>query len=298
MITVHVPATSANLGPGFDVLGLALPLYNTLRFAEADSLSIRHTGPEGKHLPTGANHMAYRAAQTLCEEIGEPVPTWALHMEVNIPTSRGLGSSSSAIVAGLAGANAWFGSPLDREALLTLAARIEGHPDNVAPALYGGVTIAWTADGRTRCLPLAERVPAALVLGVPAFHLSTHESRRVLPRHYDRADVIANMAAVTILTTVMLSGAVEYWADGLCDRLHQPYRLPLIRGAEAVQAAARASGAYGVAISGAGPSLIAFCPAASQAAVAQAMVAAWQAAGVESRALTFETLAPGAWIET
>ncbi|HEY9722049.1 MAG TPA: homoserine kinase [Oscillatoriaceae cyanobacterium] len=298
MITVTVPATSANLGPGFDVLGLALPLYNRLTLAPATALRIRHTGPEAAGLPEDPTHLAYRAAEMLCETIEEPVPVWELAMEVHVPQSRGLGSSSSAIVAGLVAANAWFGDRLTREELLTLATRIEGHPDNVAPALYGGVTAAWTRDGVTQCLPLNDRVPASLVLAVPNFHLSTSESRRALPDTYTRADVVENLAAVTILTTVMLKNTVECWADGLFDRLHQPYRFPLIPGAEAVARGARHAGAYGTVISGAGPTLLAFCPEERQAAVALAMVEAWSAAKIESRALTFDALATGAWVES
>lgn len=297
MITVTVPATSANLGPGFDVLGLALPFYNRLTLASADTLRFRHSGPEAGGLPEDSRHLAYRAAEMLCEAIGEPVPTWEFAMDVHVPQSRGLGSSSSAIVAGLMAANAWFGDRLTREELLTLATRLEGHPDNVAPALYGGVTAAWQRGETTQCLRLRDRVPASLVLAMPNFELSTSESRRALPDAYPRADVVANLAAVTILTTVMLTDAVECWADGLFDRLHQPYRLPLIPGAEDVAREARRAGAYGVVISGAGPTLLAFTPADRQAAVAQAMVAAWSAADVESRALTFDALAPGAWVE-
>ncbi|MDB5098868.1 MAG: thrB [Cyanobacteria bacterium RYN_339] len=297
MVTARVPATSANLGPGFDLLGLALPLYNRLTLAEAERFEIVNHGPEAAGLPTHERHMAYRAAKALCECIGKPVPTWRLEMEVNIPQSRGLGSSSAAIVSGLVAANGWFGSPLDTEALLSIATQIEGHPDNVGPALYGGVTAAFTQDNVTRCLVLAKSAPTALVLAVPDFKLSTAEARRALPAQYGRSDVVANLASVTILTTVMLTGAVEWLPYGLNDRIHQPYRLPLIKGAEAVTHAARAAGAWGAVISGAGPTLLAMVPPTAAEAVAEAMTAAWRAEGVASRSLVFTALASGACIE-
>jgi homoserine kinase len=297
LVTVRVPATSANLGPDFDLLGLALPLYNRLTLAEAEALAIHNHGPEAAGLPTTERHMAYRAAVTLCESIGKPVPTWRMDVEVNIPQSRGLGSSSAAIVGGLVAANAWYGSPLDPEALLSIATQIEGHPDNVAPALYGGVTAAFTHDNATRCLPLAKAAPTALVVAIPDFKLSTAEARRALPTQYGRSDVIANLASVTILTTVMVSGAVEWLPYGLHDRIHQPYRLPLIKGADAVIQAARAAGAWGAVISGAGPTLLAMVPPAAALDVADAMTGAWREAGVASRSLVFTELAPGASIE-
>jgi homoserine kinase len=297
VVTVRVPATSANLGPGFDLLGLALPLWNRLSLAEAERLEIHNHGPEALGLPTHERHMAYRAAVTLCESIGKPVPRWRMELDVNIPQSRGLGSSSAAIVAGLVAANAWYGSPLDTEALLSIATQIEGHPDNVGPALYGGVTAAFTQDNATRCLVLTRDVKMALIVAIPDFKLSTAEARRALPAQYGRSEVIENLASVTILTTVMVTGAVEWLPYGLHDRIHQPYRLPLIKGADAVIQAARAAGAWGAVISGAGPTLLAMAPPAVADEVAAAMTGAWHGVGVASRSLVFKELAPGASIE-
>lgn len=296
-VTVTVPATSANLGPGFDVLGLALPLYNRLTLEAADAPRILNVGPEAAGLPTDARHLAYRAAVALCTELGEPVPAWRLTSEVHIPQSRGLGSSSAAIVGGLVAANAWFGSPLDRRGLLRLATAIEGHPDNVAPALFGGVTAAFVQDGEAHCLSLNAQAPASLVVAVPAFKLSTHEARSALPETYSRADVVANLAAVTVLTTVMLTGRLEWMPYGLKDRIHQPYRLGLIPGADAVEASALTAGALGVVISGAGPTLLAFCPGERQNEVAAAMREAWETLGTTCRTLSFEALAPGARLD-
>ena len=294
MVAIRIPATSANLGPGFDVLGLALPLYNRISLAEADGLGIVHSGPYADGLPTDADHLSLRAARGLAEAIGRPLPTWRWEISVHIPPSRGLGSSSAAIVGGLVAANEAFGRPLDGAALLELAARLEGHPDNVAPALVGGVTAAFMEGGATTCIPLAGRVPATLVAAVPDFKLSTAEARAALPAAIPRADAIANIAHVTALTTVMLTGEVSWLPLGLRDRLHQPYRLPLIPGAQSVFDAATGAGAWGAVISGAGPTLLALAPAASAAEVGRAMAAAWAAHGVAAAIHVFDRLAAGA----
>lgn len=294
MVAVQIPATSANLGPGFDVLGLALPLHNRITLAEADGLGVVHAGPYGEGLPADESHLSVRAARRLADLVGRDLPAWRWEIAVHIPPSRGMGSSSAAIVGGLVAANEAFGRPLDRPALLDLAAEIEGHPDNVAPALYGGVTAAFMEAGATTCIPLAARVPATLVAAVPDFKLSTAEARAVLPSAIPRADAIANIAAVTALTTVMLTGEVSWLPLGLRDRLHQPYRLPLVRGAQAVFDAAREAGAHGAVISGAGPTLLAFAPEAHATEVGRAMAAAWAQHGVAAAIHAFDRLAPGA----
>ena len=294
MVTVRIPATSANLGPGFDVFGLALPHDNRITLHDAEAEAVVHHGPYAAGLPAGPEHLSLQAARRLAAEVGRPLPGWRWEVEVQVPPARGMGSSSAAIVGGLVAANEAFGRPLDRAALLRLAAQLEGHPDNVAPALYGGVTAAFMDGGRVDCLPLADRVPAVLVAAVPDFKLSTAEARAVLPAVVPRADAIANLAHVTALTTVMLTGEVSWWPLALRDRLHQPYRLPLVRGAEAVFAAAEAAGAYGTVISGAGPTLLAFAPPERAAAVAEAMGAAWTPHGVAAQVLLFDRLAAGA----
>jgi homoserine kinase len=293
-VKLRVPATSANLGPGFDVLGLALPLENRVVVVPAERTSFVHTGPFGAGLPDDASHLSGVAARRLAAEVGLELPTWRWEIEVAIPPARGLGSSSAAIVAGLVAANEAFRRPLDGLRLLRLASELEGHPDNAAPAIFGGVTAAFAEGSTLWCLPLADRVPATLVAAVPDFRLSTAEARAVLPPTVSRADAIANVAAVTALTTVMLRQDVSWWAAGLGDRLHQPWRLPLVRGAEDVLAEARAAGAWGVVLSGAGPTLMAFAPPARAEAVAAAMDQAWRRHGVSPIVKQFTHLAAGA----
>jgi homoserine kinase len=295
--TVRVPATSANLGPGFDLLGLAVPFYNRVKVSPAATLDIINAGPESTGLPTDVSHLVQRSAEKLFNRLGAPIPTWRLELDVQIPQSRGMGSSSAAIVMGLVAANHWLGGPLDQSGILALATDIEGHPDNVGPAIYGGVTAAFTDGDKTHCLVLAQKPPCALVMAVPAFELSTAEARKALPPTYSRSDVVANLGHVTILTTVMLTGAVEWLPYGLQDRIHQPYRLPLVPGAEAVGEAARNAGAWGVVISGAGPTLLALAPGPMADEVANAMTVAWSAQGIASRTLVFHELAAGACVE-
>jgi homoserine kinase len=293
-VRLRVPATSANLGPGFDVLGLALPLENRITLRPAERTTFVHTGPYGTGLPEDATHLSCVAAGRLAAELGRELPHWRWEIEVAIPPARGLGSSSAAIVAGLVAANEAFGRPLEPLGLLRLATELEGHPDNAAPALFGGVTASHAEGDAVWCLPLTDRVPATLVAAVPDFQLSTSEARAVLPPTVSRCDAIANVAAVTALTTVMLRQDVSWWAAGLGDRLHQPWRLPLVRGADDVLAAARTAGAWGAVLSGAGPTLLAFAPPARAEAVAEAMGEAWQRHGVRPSVMSFTHLAAGA----
>lgn len=291
---VRVPATSANLGPGFDVLGLALPLDNTIEIVPAERLSITHEGPFSDGLPGDDTHLSVRAASRLAAEVGASLPTWAWAIRVAIPPARGLGSSSAAVVGGLVIANEVLGRPLDRLGLLRLASELEGHPDNAAPALYGGVTAAHAVGDKVWCLPLADAVPACLVAAVPDFRLSTAEARAVLPATVARGDAIANLAAVTALTAVLVRQDPSWWPEALQDRLHQPWRLPLVPGAEEVFAAARSAGAHGTVISGAGPTLLAVCPPGVARAVADAMEQAWRSHGVTPMLHVFEGLGAGA----
>lgn len=286
MITVTVPATSANLGPGFDCLGLALPILNRFSARERDDgpSMTRATGEGAGLLDGSTDNLVLRSARRLYEAAGRPFPGWDLTIASEIPLARGLGSSASAVVGGLALANALMGEPFTREQLLSHATAIEGHPDNVAPALTGGITVAFEVEGRVVAQPLvAERLPE-WVVAVPAFELSTEVARKALPSVISRQDAVYNIARVTLLTTALAGGRLEWLADALSDRLHEPYRRPLVPGMEAVSRAAVAAGAWGVTLSGAGPTLLAWCPLGQGDQVAAAMEAAWQASGVAARA--------------
>lgn len=287
-VVVDVPATTANIGPGFDCLGAALDLNNRfeLRVVEGgvDRFDLQIDGPEGSHLRGGPDNLIYRSAQRVWLEAGvEPVGLEA-RVRLAVPPARGLGSSAAAIVAGLIGANALIGDPLGREKLLELAIAIEGHPDNVVPTLLGGLCLtAKTAVPNWRVMQSDWHPSVQAVVAIPGIRLSTSEARRAMPRSIPIADAVSNLGSLSLLLRGLRTGEGELIHDGLHDRIHEPYRWGLIQGGREVRQAALAAGAWGCVISGAGPSLLALAPEAQASQIGQAMVAAWEGCGVTSR---------------
>ncbi|MBD2176543.1 homoserine kinase [Pseudanabaena sp. FACHB-1998] len=280
---VSVPATTANIGPGFDCLGAALSLYNHFEFSLADRLTITASGEGADKVERDETNLVYRAIAKFYQHIDRPIPPIAFHTDTKIPLSRGLGSSATAIVGGLVGANLLAGSPLDRGALLDLAIAMEGHPDNVAPAMLGGCQLMASnqAGGWEYCdLHLHESI--GLVVAIPNFELSTAKAREVLPKQFSMHDAVFNASHLALLSHGIQTGNVNWLKAGLQDRLHQNYRQSLIKGMTEVQAAAIAAGAYGLVISGAGPTLLSLAPMGTIETVAQAMNQAWQAIGVKA----------------
>ncbi|HEX2440492.1 MAG TPA: homoserine kinase [Methylomirabilota bacterium] len=295
-MTVHVrvPATSANLGPGFDALGLALALYNEVTAAEADTVKVTIEGEGASRLPPGPNNVIARGVRQVYEAAGRPFRGVTLRCVNRVPTARGLGSSAAAWVGGLVAGNALLGSPLSREALLAMAARAEGHPDNVAAALFGGLTVSCTlADGRVATVSLP--VPGAVrwVVLVPETTSATAEARAVLPESVPRADAVFNVQRVSLLLAALQTGRLDVLGAALDDRLHQPYRTRLFPWLPAVSEAARAAGALGCVLSGAGPSLLAAVRDDADV-VARSMEGALAAAGVRGRAWAFAVDTEGA----
>ena len=288
---VSVPATSANLGPGFDCIGAAWTLANRFEFTRLPdhaSLRIEATGIDADKISLGTGNYVYKAFCQLFEHVNQPIPPLHLKIEVAVPLSRGLGSSATAIVGGLVGANELAGQPLTPTALAALATELEGHPDNVVPALLGGCRL--TASGLESAeqpweicdIPWhPEIVP---VVGIPAFELSTQKARAVLPERYSGADAIFNAAHLGLLIRALQTGDRRWLRTALQDRIHQPYRKSLIPGFEQVQDQALAAGAAGVVISGAGPTLLAFGSPHQAKAIAQAMEAAWSGQGISAQA--------------
>lgn len=284
-LRVRVPATSANLGPGFDCLGVALALYNEFTFSAAESYSCTVTSGVSKsdalQVSTDTSNLAWRAFGYLFHQYGEPVPLVDLAIEMNVPLGRGLGSSATAIVAGVAAANAWLGSPLKRPQWLEVAARIEGHPDNVTPAALGGCQLALLGDSGTLITcPIKWHDSLVPVLAVPDFALATSKARAVLPKSVPHADAVFNASHLALLIRAIESGDGQWLTEALQDRLHQPYRSELIPGWQQVREAARAAGAWEVVISGAGPSLLALCPVSAAQAVRQAIADVWPGATI------------------
>ena len=285
-ITIRVPATSANLGPGFDSLGLALDLWNetVIRLAIEYSVLVRGEGAE--KLLTGENNLIVRAAQTLAERVGKRLPLFHLDCVNRIPLSSGLGSSAAAQLTGLLGANMLLGKPLSMDEILNLATEMEGHPDNVAPALLGGLVVSTLEEGKV----LAHKInigstndfPMQITVVLPEFHISTQQARAALPEHVSMKDAIHNISRALLVTEAFRNGDLDLLNKAMTDTLHQPYRLSLIPGGREAMDAAKEAGASAVALSGAGPSLIAFS-ANRDPAIGEAMRRAFEGAGLTAR---------------
>ncbi|AHF64016.1 homoserine kinase [Synechococcus sp. WH 8109] len=288
-VVVDVPATTANLGPGFDCLGAALDLNNRFAMRRIEGGGERFEliieGTEGSHLRGGPENLVYRAAQRVWKAAGlEPVALEA-RVRLAVPPARGLGSSATAIVAGLMGANALVGEPLSKEKLLELAIDIEGHSDNVVPSLLGGLCMTAKAASQRWRVVRCEWTPSVkAVVAIPSIRLSTSEARRAMPKTIPVGDAVVNLGALTLLLQGLRTGNGDLISDGMHDRLHEPYRWRLIKGGDQVKQAAMDAGAWGCAISGAGPSVLALCEEDKGPVVSRAMVKAWEAAGVASRA--------------
>ena len=303
-VTVTVPATTANIGAGFDCIGAALTLYNKFKFSllpEQAAVEIILSGVEADRVNTGFDNLAYQSFLKLYQHLGKTPPPVKIEIELGVPLARGLGSSATAIVGGLVGANILAGSPLSQDEVMQCAIALEGHPDNVVPALLGGCRLAATGLNQPSkpeenltnweiCdIPWhSEVVP---VVAIPDFELSTAEARRVLPSEYSRADAIFNTAHLGLLLRALETGRKNWLQASLQDRIHQPYRQALIPGYDAVYSAAIATGAYGMVISGAGPTLLALVDKSLSAAVVTAMTDAWQQHGIKAdvKALQIDT---------
>ncbi len=292
-VHVRIPATSANLGPGFDALGLALALHNEVVAEVRDGVSVTIDGEGADRLARDGANVVARGVKLAYEAAGRAFRGCALECVNRIPTSRGLGSSAAAWVGGLVAGNALLGSPLSKDALLGLAARAEGHPDNVAAAIFGGLTVSCgTAEGVTSVtLPVTKSL--AWVVLVPEVTSATAEARALLPRSVPREDAVFNVQRVALLLAGLQTAVPAALSVALEDRLHQPYRLKLFPWMPEVVAAARAAGALGCVLSGAGPSLLAVV-AGDGGAVGRAMEDALSRAGVRGRAQTLDVDSTGA----
>lgn len=281
-VTIRVPATTANLGPGFDCLGLALDLWNKTTFRlGGKGVRVSVAGEGAGVLPDNAANLIVQAFRRACHETGREAPEGLeLSCENAIPLGSGLGSSAAAVVSGVAGANALLDLGLLPEDIIRIAVNIEGHPDNAAAAVHGGLVITAMEDVRLTVRAVqVQAIPAVIVL--PEFHLPTQTARAALPRLVALVDVVVNIGRTALVVEALRSGDRELLYRAMVDRLHQPYRLPLIPGAqEALQHAWQRG--IPAALSGAGPALIAF-PGGEGEAITYAMRAAFAEAGLETR---------------
>ncbi len=295
-VRVLVPGSTANLGPGFDCLGMALELYVRVTVARDGVGRVRATGEGATEIPADETNLVCRALRACFQRAGGSVPPLDVSIENGIPVARGLGSSAAAVVAGLVAGNALLGDALGTGDLLALGAAIEGHPDNIAPSLLGGCTLVVPhGDG---FLPARVPLPPGLeaVLFVPEARLSTEAARRALPERVPLHDAVFNAGRAALLVLALTSGRRDLLGPATEDRLHQPYREPLVPAMAALCDAARQSGAAGAFLSGAGPSILALTWGGA-AAVAAAMAAAAETAAVPGRTIVTRPSLTGARLE-
>ena len=308
-VTVLTPATSANLGPGFDSLGLALQLYNRFEVEEATGTtvgagavqgrvgepvsalspqtpSIEVEGELGAKLSTGPDNLFFQAFALLFERQRVQLPAVRIHMMINIPPGCGLGSSATAVVGGLVAANEFLRlrgeQQLPREELLELAVEVEAgnHPDNVAPALLGGLVATTNVDGKIHAIKMPFPDALKAIIFTPSFPMDTVEGRKLLPTSYSKDDATFNTARVALLLAALQAGRYEVIGEAMQDRLHQPYRQALFPAMPDIIDAAVAAGAYGASLSGGGSSLIALASSRFQE-ILRAMQETARANGVE-----------------
>ncbi len=256
--TVRAPASSANLGPGFDSLGLSLGLFTTLRVTRQARTEIVPLGPDLADTPADTSNYIYRCMQITAKRVGRELPAVRVEIETEVPLARGLGSSAAALVAGLVAANVLLGEPLGQDELLDMAAREEGHADNVAPALMGGVAVATLDKVGTHFVRLEPPQHLGVTVLIPDFELSTSKARAVLPTEYSRADTVHALSHAALLAAALATGRLDLLKHAMQDYVHQIWRAPLVPGLSDVLDGATSHGALGAALSGAGPTVLCF----------------------------------------
>jgi homoserine kinase len=282
MIKIRVPATSANLGPGFDCLGLALNIWNEVSFESAEKLTYKVSGEGAEKLNKGTKNLLTKAFALLYETCGQEIKGVKICAHNEILMSSGLGSSAAAIVAGLFGANEMLGKPLDETELLKLANELEGHPDNIAPALLGGLVVSIIADDEI--ITRRYEVPDfTIVIVKPSLEWLTKTARAVLPKSVSRADSIHNIGRTALVVDALRNGDLDLLQKVMDDRIHQPYRLKHISGGMSAYKTAKQFGA--AALSGAGPSIIAFVPPESAEQAKVEIQSVFEERGVETRGI-------------
>ncbi len=259
--TARIPASTTNLGPGFDVLGLALQLYSTITLEITGNESeVVVRGVDAEKIPSSPKHIAFQAAESIYQRSGTPVPKGIrLTIQNGIPAIRGLGGSGTAILGGLLTANVLCGNPYSHSELLNFASEIEGHPDNVAASLYGGLVISVQEEKQIHTIQLTCDPTLHVVLAIPEFTLSTKKARDILPKTVDFSDAIYNISRSSLLVASIATGKLEMLSTAMDDKLHQPYRSTLIPGFNDVVESAISAGALSIALSGAGPTIAAYC---------------------------------------
>ncbi|RUT27817.1 homoserine kinase [Paenibacillus zeisoli] len=256
-VRVRIPASTANLGPGFDTLGMALSLYAWIEMKAADQTTFHLYGDEMKGIPVDKSNLIYQVAQSVFKEAGVAIPELEISMYSDIPLTRGLGSSASAIVGALVAANELIGARLTSSKLFDMATALEKHPDNVGASLFGGIIAASWDGEHADYIRIEPSSDLGVLVAIPDFQLSTSKARDVLPEQVSLTDAVYNISRSSLLTAAFAAGRLDLISAAMRDRIHQPYRASLIPGMSRILNEASDHGALGAALSGAGPTLLA-----------------------------------------
>lgn len=308
-VSVKVPATSANIGPGFDCLGMALPLYNTITIEETvlpgTGIEINMMSEDENiddlvfdDIPKDENNLVYKAVEMLYNSIGQEPSELKINIQTGIPIARGLGSSSSIIVGGLLAANKLLGNPADETALLAIATEVEGHPDNVAPAILGGVVLAnQEEDGMLSYSKLLWPEDWDLTICIPDFQLSTDIARSILPKEVSIQDAVYNMKHLAMMVQAINEEDPKLMKNAMRDKLHQPYREKLVPGMkEIMEAFKHEDGVLGCVLSGAGPSLLIVSYKYDLDKIKSTVTEIWEAQNIKSDIKTVKVEKQGALV--
>lgn len=273
-VAVSVPGSTSNIGPGFDCLGCALAIRNRFEFEVLPSGAkdvVELSGPRSVGIPTSPDNLALVSARKLFEMVGIKAPPMKLTATIEIPGARGQGSSSTAVVGGILGADALLGEPYTRTEILDIAVAMEGHPDNVAPAILGGLVASAPHSHPLASIRTEVHRHVRFIFLVPDYEVSTAAARALLPKQVPHEDAVFNAARVPLVWHALQSGDLTNLRDAIEDRLHQPYRKPLFRGYDRLAKAAMDAGAAGFCVSGAGPSLLAIAQPTAVKGVIEAL---------------------------
>ena len=292
MVKIRVPASSANLGPGFDCLGLALRLYLYLEMEEIEEgLIIEGQGEGAEEFNKGENNLIWKSAELVLKKVGCDKSTKGLKIKARnqIPVTRGLGSSASAIIGGIMGAARLCKIELSYQEMLNLALSLEGHMDNIVPALIGGLTIAYKMEQEEiKWVKIKPPVDLLVILAIPDFSLSTEEMRRVLPDKASLADAVFNLSRSALLVNALQNSNWEVLAEAMEDKLHQPFRAPFIPGIEEMFSQIKRTGLAGVALSGSGPTVVSLTKRGSEELISKIMKNTFLKEGINCRILVLE----------
>jgi len=294
MIKIRVPATTANLGPGFDCLGLALKLYLNLEIEEIEKglvIEYQGEGAEKFSVKKKEDTLIWKSINLVLKKTYKDIPKKGLKIKAlnEIPIARGLGSSASAIIGGIVGAARLYNIDLTNPEMLELALSLEGHMDNIVPALIGGLTLAYkTGQEEIKWSRIKSSLDLRIVLAIPEFTLNTKEMRKILPQKVALSEAVFNLSRSALLVNALQNSDWEVLVEAMEDRLHQPYRAPFIPGIEDMFSQIKKTGLAGVALSGSGPSVVSLTKKGREEAISKTMKDAFLKAGINCRILVLE----------